>query len=214
MKRLLLVGLSAMALVACGNSDNGNATAVAESSAAPGQQSVSSTAAPSIGTVPPVVEAPAAPSPATIPTVDAPVETHKPYSAYPICLDLSSTRVTDAVASLPAYFEGSPWIATEIGDACAPFTWVRADTGGTASSPVHLLFFAGQNYDYLGTATLEPYAFTSVVGQTADTVTVDYRWPVGNDANADPTGGSAVIEYRWNGSQVDMLGTLPPEVTG
>lgn len=221
MKRLLLVAISVMALVACGNSDDGTATAARESSAAPGQQSATPTVAPSVGAVPNVVipestdRIPPLPSDVRIPTVDTAPTSHAPGAEYPICLDLTSTRVTDAIAALPQYFDGVPWVGTELGDPCAPFTWVRADTAGaTASSPVHILFFAGHNYDYLGTATLEPYAFTSVVGQTPDTVTVQYRWPVGDDAFANPTGGPVTVDYRWDGSQVTMLGTLPPEVTG
>ncbi|MDV6301928.1 MULTISPECIES: LppP/LprE family lipoprotein [Rhodococcus] len=224
MKRLLLVIISAFALVACGNSN--------EPGAAP------ATTAPT--TAPPASTQPQAAQPqpeASRPTVDTgavepdgPIdwnteelpennslpdaEQHAPGSEYPICLGLDSTRVVDAVASLPDYFPGEPWIATQIGDQCADFTWVRTDAGGTASSPTHILFFAGHNYDYLGTATLEPTSFTSVIGQTADTVTVDYRWPVGDDAFANPTGGPVTIDYRWDGTQVTMIGTLPPEVTG
>ncbi|MDI9894713.1 LppP/LprE family lipoprotein [Rhodococcus sp. IEGM 1381] len=226
MKRILLVTITALTLVACGNSD--------EPGAAPA--TTAPPAAPTSSAQPPAAQPQAQPDPSQA-TVDAggaepngpidsnseelpennslpDVEQHAPGSEYPICLGLDSTRVVDAVASLPEYFPGEPWIATKIGDLCAPFTWVRADTGGTVSSPTHLLYFAGYNYDYLGTATLEPTAFTSVVGQTADTVTVEYRWPLVNDANADPTGGPVTIDYHWDGTQVTMIGTLPPEVTG
>ncbi|OZD85438.1 hypothetical protein CH273_01290 [Rhodococcus sp. 05-339-2] len=226
MKRILLVILTALSLVACGNSDEPSAAPV---TAAPTTAFTSSAQAPA--TQPqaqqdegrPIVDAGGAEpnGPVDSNTEELPEnnslpdgEQHAPGSEYPICLGLDSTRVVDAVASLPEYFPGEPWIATKIGDACAPFTWVRADTGGTVSSPTHLLFFAGHNYDYLGTATLEPTAFTSVVGQTADTVTVNYRWPLANDANANPTGGPVTIDYRWDGTQVTMIGTLPPEVTG
>jgi hypothetical protein len=61
---------------------------------------------------------------------------------------------------------------------------------------------------------LEPYGFTSVAAQSSDTITVNYRWPLAGDANANPTGGPATIDYQWDGTQVTMIGTLPPEVTG
>ncbi|WP_415975541.1 LppP/LprE family lipoprotein [Rhodococcus sp. 077-4] len=223
MKRLVLVTITVLSLVACGNSDEPVAATATTPTAAP-TTNAQAEAAPPQNAARPTVDAEATepngpidwnteelPENNSIPDAG---EQHAPGSEYPICLGLDSTRVVDAVASLPEYFPGEPWIATEIGDDCAPFTWVRADTGGTASSPTHILFFAGHNYDYLGTATLEPTAFTSVVGQTADTVTVEYRWPVGDDAFADPTGGPVVIDYRWDGTQVTMIGTLPPEVTG
>ncbi len=221
MKRLVLVTIAALSLVACGNSDEPVAATATTAAAAP--TSNAQPLAQPEATQPVVAGEDAEPNgPIDSNTEELPEsnsipdggEQHAPGSEYPICLGLDSTRVVDAVASLPEYFPGEPWIATKIGDECAPFTWVRADTGGTASSPTHILFFAGHNYDYLGTATLEPTAFTSVVGQTADTVTVDYRWPLANDANANPTGGPVTIDYRWDGTHVTMIGTLPPEVVG
>lgn len=220
MKRLLLVAISIMTLVACGNSDDGNATAAPESSAAPkssaapGQQNVPQTFVPSPGSLPPIVaDRPPGERTEVVPRAEAAPATRTPGPEYPVCLDLASTTVTDALASLPQYFDGVPWVATEIGDPCASFTWVRADTsGGTASSPVQVLFFA--DGDYLGTGTSEPYGFTFVDSQSADTITVGYRWPVGDDANANPTGGPALIRYQWDGSSVTMLDALPVEVTG
>lgn len=234
MKRLMLVTITAFALVACGNSNEPVASTAATAPATTQPPAGRPPAGQPPAGQPPAVEPPAVQPPAGQPPAaqpNGPVDSntealpennshpdgdgpHAPGSEYPICLGLTSTRVVDAVASLPEYFAGEPWIATDIGDDCAPFTWVRADTGGTASSPAHILFFAGHNYDYLGTATLEPYAFTSVVNQTDDTVTVQYRWPLPEDANANPTGGPATIDYRWDGSQVTMSGSLPPEVTG
>ena len=136
-----------------------------------------------------------------------------PSEAEPLCLDLTWGPVPQAVDSLPLVFADSPWVATDMGDPCASFTWVEAlPYGATVSSPTHLLFF--HDAEYLGTATLEPYGFTSVAAQSADTITVNYRWPLADDANANPTGGPATIDYQWDGTQVTMIGTLPPEVTG
>ncbi|MCZ4076732.1 LppP/LprE family lipoprotein [Rhodococcus sp. H36-A4] len=214
MKRLLLVAISVMALVACGNSEDGKATPAPESSAAPGQQNVPQTVVPSPGALPPIIEdRPPGERTEGAPSVEAAPATRTPGSQYPVCLDLASTTVTDALASLLQYFDGVPWVATEIGDPCGSFTWVRADTsGGTASSPVQVLFFA--DGDYLGTGTSEPYAFTFVDSQSVDTITVGYRWLVGDDANANPSGGPALIRYQWDGSSVTMLDALPVEVTG
>ena len=52
-----------------------------------------------------------------------------------------------------------------------------------------------------------------VTSSNYDSVTVGYRWPVGNDSNANMT-GRASVTFRWNGSSVDMLGELPPEAFG
>lgn len=208
MKRLLLLALGASALVACGGAEQGTPSA-APSSAVPATTQAS--------------PASVTPDPATVTEETQPQRTPPeeagdlvpmgPPDAEPQCLDLASAQVTQAVDSLPLVFADSPWVATDMGDPCASFTWVEAlPYGATVSSPAHLLFF--HDAEYLGTATLEPYGFTSVAAQSADTVTVNYRWPLPSDANADPTGGPVTIDYAWDGTQVTMIGTLPPEVTG
>ncbi|MEV8236473.1 MULTISPECIES: LppP/LprE family lipoprotein [Nocardiaceae] len=208
MKRLLLLAVGATALVACSGSEQGTPSA-APSSAVPTTTATSS--------------APLTPAPATVTEGAQPQRTPPeeasdlvpmgPSEAEPLCLDLTWGPVPQAVDSLPLVFADSPWVATDMGDPCASFTWVEAlPYGATVSSPTHLLFF--HDAEYLGTATLEPYGFTSVAAQSADTITVNYRWPLADDANANPTGGPATIDYQWDGTQVTMIGTLPPEVTG
>ena len=208
MKRLLLLAISATALVACGGVEQGTAS-TGPSSAVP----VTTQASP----------APVTPDPATVTEGTQPQRTPPEEvsdlvpmgssEAEPPCLDLTWGPVKQAVDSLPLVFADSPWVATDMGDPCASFTWVEAlPYGATVSSPTHLLFF--HNAEYLGTATLEPYGFTSVAAQSADTVTVNYRWPLAGDANANPTGGPVTIDYRWDGTRVTMIGTLPPEITG
>ena len=208
MKRLLLFAISATALVACGGVEQGTASTV-PSPAVPATTQAS--------------PAPVTPDPATVTEGTQPQRTPPeeasdlvpmgPSEPEPPCLDLTWGPVKQAVDSLPLVFADSPWVATDIGDPCASFTWVEAlPYGATVSSPTHLLFF--HDADYLGTATLEPYGFTSVQAQSTDTITVNYRWPLAGDANANPTGGPVTIEYQWDGTQVTMIGTLPPEVTG
>ena len=208
MKRLRLLAVGATALVACSGSEQGTPSA-APSSAVPTTTATSS--------------APLTPAPATVTEGAQPQRTPPeeasdlvpmgPSEAEPLCLDLTWGPVPQAVDSLPLVFADSPWVATDMGDPCASFTWVEAlPSGATVSSPTHLLFF--HDAEYLGTATLEPYGFTSVAAQSADTITVNYRWPLADDANANPTGGPATIDYQWDGTQVTMIGTLPPEVTG
>lgn len=208
MKRLLLLVVSATALVACGGAEQGT-PAAAPSPAVPATTQAS--------------PAPVTPDPATVTEGAQPQRTPPEEAsdlvpmgtseAEPLCLDLTWGQVPQAVDSLPLVFADSPWVATDMGDPCASFTWVEAlPYGATVSSPTHLLFF--HDAEYLGTATSEPYGFTSVAAQSADTITVNYRWPLANDANANPTGGPVTIDYRWDGTQVTMIGTLPPEVIG
>lgn len=215
MKRLVLVTITALSLVACGNSDEpvaATATGAPTSNAQP--QPVQPQDQPE-ATQTVVAGDDAQPNgPVDSNTEELPENNSIPDATAPVtCLDVSSSSVTEAVNSLPLVFADSPWVATRMGDPCASFTWVEAlPSGATVSSPTHLLFF--HNTEYLGTATLEPYGFTSVAAQSADTITVNYRWPLAGDANANPTGGPVTIDYRWDGTQVTMIGTLPPEVTG
>ncbi|QIH99960.1 LppP/LprE family lipoprotein [Rhodococcoides fascians A21d2] len=215
MKRLLLVTITALSLVACGNSHEpvtATATGAPTSNAQP--QPVQPQDQPD-ATQPVAAGEDADPNgPVDSNTEELPENNSIPDATAPVtCLDVSSSSVAEAVNSLPLVFADSPWVATRMGDPCASFTWVEAlPYGATVSSPTHLLFF--HDAEYLGTATLEPYGFTSVAAQSADTITVNYRWPLAGDANANPTGGPVTIDYRWDGTQVTMIGTLPPEVSG
>jgi len=215
MKRLVLVTITALSLVACGNSDE---PVAATATGAPTSNAQSQPVQPQDqpeATQPVVAGEDAQPNgPVDSNTEELPENNSVPdATAHVTCLDVSSSSVTEAVNSLPLVFADSPWVATRMGDPCASFTWVEAlPSGATVSSPTHLLFF--HNTEYLGTATLEPYGFTSVEAQSADTITVNYRWPLAGDANANPTGGPVTIDYRWDGTQVTMIGTLPPEVIG
>ncbi|MEK8072935.1 LppP/LprE family lipoprotein [Rhodococcoides navarretei] len=206
MKRLLLLAVGATALVACGGSEQGTPSAAPSSA-------VSATTPESPAQVTPDPATEGTQPQRTPPEEAGDLVPMGPPDDEPQCLDLASGPVTQAVDSLPLVFADSPWVATDMGDPCASFTWVEAlPYGATVSSPTHLLFF--HDAEYLGTATLDPYGFTSVAAQSVDTVTVNYRWPLADDANANPTGGPVTIDYRWDGTQVTMIGTLPPEVTG
>ncbi|MEV0333527.1 LppP/LprE family lipoprotein [Nocardia sp. NPDC050717] len=126
------------------------------------------------------------------------------------CIDITSTGVRNALARL-----GDGWHAqrgsNDIPGQCADLLWVQAVGGNSAGAPIHVLFF--HDGQWLGTATSEPYAFTSVVGYTTNVVTVEYKWLAGDEPFATPQGGPVAIHYTWNGSNVVMSGPLPREVT-
>lgn len=131
------------------------------------------------------------------------------------CLDLDSTLVSDAFATLGNAPGGDPWVpgaASEAaGEDCPALLWATAETPmGTVSSPTQVLFF--HDGAYLGTATAESYASTRVVGSTDDSVSVQYRWLGEQDANCCPSGGPAVVTYSWDGSRVVMEQPLPQEM--
>ncbi|MFD6897209.1 LppP/LprE family lipoprotein [Rhodococcus sp. NPDC060086] len=142
-------------------------------------------------------------------------ETSAPQESTGPCVDPASPMVTDALASLGATAPGgSPWIAgaySDVTGSCGELLWLMAETpGGTASSPSHVLFF--RDGTYLGTATSDSYSYTHVVGADGSTVSVQYRWLDPEDANCCPSGGPAVIDYTWDGSQVVMQPPLPQQM--
>jgi hypothetical protein len=188
----VLAGLTVVALIATGCSSPESET--------PGTGAAGSGTA-----APPTSSAGATTSPGSSTSVGTPVG-----GGTSTCVE--DSVVQDAIGTLTP-FSGSSWQLDEQGDPCATLAWATARTEyATASSPETVLFF--HDNTYLGTTTAEPYAFTTVVDQLLDTVAVSYKWLNPGDANANPTGGPALVRYQWNGSSVDMLDELPVEVTG
>lgn len=175
---------------------------------APAEQTVSP---PPATQQPPVVVDPPAgtvvPDPPSATPAPAPADD---ISGPGLCVDPSSTGVQNALARL-----GGGWVAvngsTDQPGNCGQLLWVRAVGGNSAGAPIHIMFFNDGNY--LGTATSEAYAFTSVAGANGNAVTVEYRWLAGNEPFATPQGGPATITYTWTGSGVAMSDPLPSEVT-
>ncbi|MEU8901096.1 LppP/LprE family lipoprotein [Nocardia sp. NPDC048505] len=159
---------------------------------------------------PEATEAPGMPSEPGTPPVTSKPQPANDISGPGRCIDPASTGVQNALGRL-----GDRWVASQASTdqpgKCGELLWVRAVGGNSAAAPVHVLFFG--DGEWLGTATSDPYAFTSVVGASGNAVTVQYKWLVGDEPFAAPQGGPATITYTWNGSKLTMSQPLPPEVT-
>ncbi|MEV6213958.1 LppP/LprE family lipoprotein [Nocardia sp. NPDC051833] len=215
-----LIAIATAAVAGC-NAENGSAASPSTSRAT---TTVAASAPQTPGEQPRATEAPGgnglsggtqAPVVTEAPPVTAAPGTTKPQPADDIsgpgrCIDPQSTGVRNALARL----DGN-WVAqqasADLPGQCAQLLWVRAVGGNSAGAPIHVLFF--HDGKWLGTATSEAYAFTSVVGYTDTTVTVEYKWLAGDEPFAAPQGGPVAIHYTWNGSNVVMSGPLPKEVT-
>ncbi|WP_069167313.1 LppP/LprE family lipoprotein [Nocardia altamirensis] len=137
-------------------------------------------------------------------------------SAVPVScgIDLTAPVIQSAVKALPTEpATHVPWSTDSRGfegnfDPCATLSTVIVTVeGATGSSPNQaLLFHKGA---YLGTATPEAHGFTSldVDRTTDDTVGLTYRTP--GSCNACPDGTQTQVQFHWNGSKVEMVGTPP-----
>ena len=233
MKSFVGVGIAAVAVIAMstGCSDGGTTSVdrtVPESTvsgAAATQTTHAAGQTPNAQPAPetqPAPEAHAAPS-ATVAAGDAspaasPAQAERasdsPTANHGYCLDINSEGVADAFGTLTGT-QGS-WAPNAgtlnpIGS-CPSLMWMTAETsGGTVSSPTHVLFFTGDG-KYLGTATQNPTAWTHVVGSTDNSVSVQYKWLTDDEPNCCPQGGPLTVTYTLDGSQVTPDKALPPEV--
>lgn len=110
--------------------------------------------------------------------------------------------IDQALASLPRLREDLAWLAHQVGhSAGGGLTWVHAiSERSSTSTPEHVLFFAARAF--LGTATPDPRPFTDVLATEDDTVTLQYRWLVGDEPNAAPAGVGSVryqLAHHENG---------------
>ncbi|MFZ7087251.1 LppP/LprE family lipoprotein [Curtobacterium sp. RRHDQ10] len=120
-------------------------------------------------------------------------------------------RIPDPIPSLPS----AHWDAANADVSgyapCSALSWaVVSVSDGTPSSPNAILLF--HDGAFLGTATAEQYPFQPKVVRTSDAaIAVTYRYPEGNDANANPS-GTADATFAWDDSagKVVMHGSVPP----
>ncbi|WP_238815494.1 LppP/LprE family lipoprotein [Nocardia brasiliensis] len=163
---------------------------------------------------------PPAPAPAPAPN-DAPPAADPPASdqgpngsGNGLCFDSGSDLARSAVAGLAPNKEGYPWVIREassdpIAAGCAGvLSWMLVDWNGSHPG-YHVLFFT--NGAYLGTATSKYYGYTTVLGKTRNTVSVQYRWVKPQDALCCPSGGPNVVTYTLTDNTVRAKGEFPPD---
>lgn len=201
-----LVTATALMVAGCGSTE-GTPEAAASSTASSSTASATSTANESgpTSSPPPQSGAPASESvPATTPAVPA---------SGP-CVDVDTPVVTDAIGTLGTDVNGGSWIPRsaseeQIGN-CPDLLWVSVDGDGVgdATYQSHVLFF--HDGTYLGTATSKPYSYTHVIDSNRNSVSVQYRWLLDDDAFCCPQGGPNIVNFTWNGSAVVADGQFPP----
>ncbi|MEU8897522.1 LppP/LprE family lipoprotein [Nocardia sp. NPDC048505] len=202
----VLAASAALAVTGCGSDSS-------EPDATPTTPRPPVTASRSDAETPPLLTAP--PSPATAPPTQAPATSpaDPPGGGHGLCFDLNSELAHAGFAKVAAAEPSTTWTipgasedAAEAG--CAGvLSWMTME--GIGIHPVtHVLFFADGKY--LGTASAEPYAYTQVIGKTRSTVSVQYKWPLPEDALCCPTGGPSVVTFTLVGATLQATGQFPP----
>lgn len=168
-----------------------------------GEQTANDTAPASVETVTVTATATGEPS-------NAPTPTSEPTPAQVQCSP-DTVPVSSDAAEIAPPLPGGSWTVWRTGNLCGTLGYAElATAGGTGSSPTQLLLY--NEGRFLGTG-IRCNALGQVTSSDASSVTVQYRWPVGDDGNSNMR-GRALVVFRWNGSSVDMIGSLPAEATG
>ncbi|MEU6186608.1 LppP/LprE family lipoprotein [Nocardia sp. NPDC047038] len=162
----------------------------------------------------PAPGATAVPEPSVAATSSPATQSAPEGSGHGLCFDVNSALAASSVATLAAPPGGGSWTiqgASEdpIAAGCSGvLSWMTVEWPGIHPG-THVLFFTGGKY--LGTASARPYGYTTVLGKTRDTVSVQYRWPLKDDALCCPQGGPSVVTFTLNGTTVQANGQFPPE---
>lgn len=121
----------------------------------------------------------------------------------------SDDTVRRAVASVPIAIPGTTWVEIARGHTgnCR-LHWVHLiPTIAGESTPQQLIFF--DHNTPLGEPTPNPKPYITVLPPSDDTVTVQYRWRVGDDEPCCPSGhGTVGFQIGPNG-KLRALGKIP-----
>lgn len=140
----------------------------------------------------------------------------RPGSRGGLCFDPSSALGQRAIASLGTDSNGGEWRVAKasshrLSDGCG-LDWVMVDGTGfndaTYTSRV-LLFGDGK---YLGIVEPHEFSYTSIAGETVNSVSVSYRWLRKDDPFCCPQGGPTTVTVKLAGGRVTRTGQFPPEV--
>ncbi|MBT0566713.1 LppP/LprE family lipoprotein [Williamsia sp. CHRR-6] len=126
---------------------------------------------------------------------------------------LSTAVINAAIARIPTDGPAYRWTAEGSNfNSCNAISYVELATDrGTGSSPWQLMIFDSAG-EFLGTGVRCNLPGQQVTGAGPDHIDVRYRYSKPGESTAGGT-GVASVSFRWNGSRVVMVGTLPTELT-
>ncbi|WP_225731151.1 MULTISPECIES: LppP/LprE family lipoprotein [unclassified Nocardia] len=154
------------------------------------------------------------PAPVAAPPGSTAAASQSGQPGQPCGVNLGSPIVRSAVSRLPAEpVTGARWSTesrTYTGDfdTCATLSVAIVPIEkATGSSPEHALLF--HKGEYIGTATPKAYGFTAFDPEhtTDETVGLTYKTP--GSCDACPDGTYTHVQFRWDGTHVQMIGAPP-----
>ena len=121
----------------------------------------------------------------------------------------TAETVRQAIASVPVTIPGTNWVEIARGHTrkCRLYWLQIIPTIASESTPQQLLFF--DHNTPLGTPTPNPKPYITVLPPSDDTITVQYRWQVGNDQPCCPTGVGTVKFQIGSDGKLQALGKIP-----
>jgi hypothetical protein len=121
----------------------------------------------------------------------------------------SADTVRQAIATVPIAVRGSFWVEVARGhtNKCRLY-WVQIiPTIASEKTPQQLLFF--DHNIPLGSPSPNPKPYIAVLPPSDDTITVQYRWQLGNDEACCPTGNGTVKFQIGSDGKLHALGKIP-----
>lgn len=121
----------------------------------------------------------------------------------------TADTVRQAIASVPVEVAGSNWVEIARGHTknCRLY-WVQIiPTIASESTPQQLLFF--DHNASLGPPTPNPKPYITVLPAGEDTITIQYRWQIGNEEPCCPKGIGTVKFQIGNDGKLHALGNIP-----
>lgn len=121
----------------------------------------------------------------------------------------TADTVRRAIAAVPVTTPGTRWVEIGRGHTgkCRLY-WVQIiPTIATESTPQQVVFF--DHNTPLGTPTPNPKPYITVLPPSDDTVTIQYRWQVGNDQPCCPSGSGTVKFQIGPDGKLHALGKIP-----
>ena len=167
-----------------------------------------------VETAPRIVSGEPTPIPTAVTTTTTPAA---PYgSGHGLCFDLNSRLAKDSMESLGVDSNGGQWRIAgasnhPLAGGCG-LDWLKVDGSGFGDATYTSRVLLFQGGAFVGTVEPHEYSYTSIAGDTLDSVTVKYRWLRSDDPFCCPQGGPTTVTASVSNGSIVRDGQFPPQV--